>query len=164
MAVFKNITVDINLNGFAKADAQIRKQVAAALNETGYKITADAKRLAPVDTGRLRSSIHPEFAGAKQFSYTAAGATWDGSLGVPLRELEAVVGSNVEYAAAQEFGLTGSRRGKGIIASKRNPAHLRRKERPVSKPGRKQAPYLRPAYHKNRNYLKTRIASRLKAL
>lgn len=48
-------------------------------------VSGAAKRLSPVDTGRLRSSITPEVR-----------TTW--------RTVEGVVGSNVKYAAPQELG------------------------------------------------------------
>lgn len=48
-------------------------------------VSGTAKRLSPVDTGRLRSSIIPEVR-----------TRW--------RSVEGVVGSNVKYAASQELG------------------------------------------------------------
>lgn len=50
-------------------------------------VTRDAKRFAPVDTGRLRASITPEV--------RVSGPT----------TLQGVVGSNVEYAPYQELGV-----------------------------------------------------------
>jgi HK97 gp10 family phage protein len=55
-----------------------------AMRDATMIITAEAKRNAPVDTGRLRASIIPE---VRQ--------------GNPI---EGVVGSNVEYAPYQELG------------------------------------------------------------
>ena len=56
-------------------------------------------------TGRLATSIHAEYKSGETFSYTAPESklTFDGSLNQDLEELEAVVGTNVEYAAKIEF-------------------------------------------------------------
>lgn len=64
---------------FPKAQSEIRKRVAEAL----LLIETDAKLFAPVDTGRLRSSIHAEFAP---------------------NGLSGSVGTNVSYGPAIEFG------------------------------------------------------------
>ena len=57
------------------------------VKETAYKIEADAKRLAPVDTGRLRASINTDI-------------EQDG--------LVAEIGTNVEYAEWVEDGTSKS--------------------------------------------------------
>lgn len=62
-----------------------KKKVKDALFRKGLKIEAEAKRLAPVDTGRLRSSITTVMD--------------DSGRGVKVR-----VGTNVEYAPYIEFG------------------------------------------------------------
>ena len=59
--------------------------VAKHLARLALQVERRAKALAPVDTGRLRSSI-----------------TWE--LGRDEQGLVARIGSNVEYAAYQEFG------------------------------------------------------------
>lgn len=59
--------------------------VAKDLARRAIKVDNAAKQYAPVDTGRLRSSI-----------------TW--TLGVDGRGLYALIGSNVEYALFQELG------------------------------------------------------------
>lgn len=65
-----------------------------AMKKATLLVTRAAKRNAPVDTGRLRSSITPEI---RRMT----------------REVQGVVGSNVKYAPYQEFG---TRRG---LAGKR---------------------------------------------
>lgn len=55
-----------------------------ALNILG----ADAKRFSPVDTGRLRSSITGTVSKA----------------GFPVKRLQGIVGTNIEYAPYMEFG------------------------------------------------------------
>lgn len=52
----------------------------------GVAVSNEAKKLAPVDTGRLRSSL-----------------TWDSD------ETGAVIGTNVEYAPVQELGSVNQR-------------------------------------------------------
>lgn len=51
-------------------------------------LTADAKRFSPVDTGRLRSSI--------------AGSV--SKVGFPMKRIQGVVGTNIEYANYMESG------------------------------------------------------------
>lgn len=62
-------------------------QVAKVLTAKALRVEAIAKRLCPVDTGRLRASITSE-----------VGKDSDG--------LYAVVGSDVEYAGYVEFGTS----------------------------------------------------------
>lgn len=73
---------------FRKLRAQgelIRREAAKAIAETALLIEADAKRLAPVDTGRLRASI-------------------EAVLTRVVTELYAEVRVNVSYAAFVELG------------------------------------------------------------
>lgn len=62
----------------------------AALARSAISVEGAAKRLCPVDTGRLRSSIHHE-------------------LGQDSRGLVARIGTDVEYAAHVEFGTRHNR-------------------------------------------------------
>jgi HK97 gp10 family phage protein len=61
----------------------IRKGVQEAVARTALQVESDAKGLAPVDTGRLRSSIKADISPSG---------------------LSATVGTNVEYAVFVEFG------------------------------------------------------------
>lgn len=56
-------------------------------------------------TGRLATSIHPQYKSGESFSYTApeSGESFDGTLSESVGELEAIVGTNVEYAPKIEF-------------------------------------------------------------
>lgn len=63
--------------------AELEQAAKAAVIDTALAIEGDAKRKAPVDTGRLRNSITHERSDD---------------------ELSARVGTNVEYAPYQEFG------------------------------------------------------------
>ena len=60
-----------------------KDRVRVAIATTAINVDRKAKEKAPVDTGRLRSSIHPEFTADR---------------------LGAEVSTNVEYAIHQEFG------------------------------------------------------------
>ena len=84
-----------------------------AIYKTAFLIDEKAKKEVVVDTGRLRASIHPEFRGENQTSYSYSDKpkpkhnkspkTYDGKLsGNIIDRLEAVVGTNVEYAQKQE--------------------------------------------------------------
>lgn len=60
-----------------------------AMQRATLLVTADAKRLAPVDTGRLRASITPKI---EQRSLLGS------------NRIRGIVGSNVAYAPYMEFG------------------------------------------------------------
>ena len=71
------------------------------IKETAFRIHELAvKPPIPVDTGRLRASIHPVFHGGGSYKYTdKPGRAFDGTLREkPSNPLEAIVGTNVEYA------------------------------------------------------------------
>lgn len=72
---------------FALAGSCVREKIAKATSVTSIFVQNIAKQLAPVDTGRLRSSIQIE-----RF----------------LDGLVQTVGSDVEYAGHVEFGTEGS--------------------------------------------------------
>lgn len=71
--------------GFERAIEQQRDHVERDLTKLGLKVTSNAKRACPVDTGRLRASI--------AFDVTRSGD-----------KLILKVGTNVSYAAYVEFG------------------------------------------------------------
>lgn len=73
----------------ATAGPRIGAAGAAVLRRTASAIEADAKSLAPVDTGALRSSISASFEG-------------DGRNG----SMSAEIGPTVEYGVYQEFGTS----------------------------------------------------------
>lgn len=66
--------------------AQLHDKIPVALEEVGLAAEGYAKRLAPVDTGRLRNSITHEVSGDTVY-----------------------IGSNVEYAPYVEMGTTRTR-------------------------------------------------------
>lgn len=73
----------------ATAGPRVGAVGAAALRKTALDIEADAKVLAPVDTGALRNSISHDFAG-------------DGRNG----SMTAEIGPTVDYGIYQEFGTS----------------------------------------------------------
>lgn len=78
-----DITIDIDeiVGFFDDIVNDVDKIVTDEIGKTAYKIERDAKRACPVDTGRLR-----------------------GSISTNLGNLEAEIGTNVEYAPFVEFG------------------------------------------------------------
>ena len=96
---------------FKKYGKDATKAVMNAVNRTGLSIESDAKRrlrglLGSAKhwiTGRLASSVHMETKKENTFNPIKDSKTKDGSLGVKIGELEAVVGTNVEYADKIEF-------------------------------------------------------------
>jgi len=85
--------VDIQISGLIEVRAALDKKIAAlhgapmlgAMRDASMYVMADARKLAPVDTGRLRASILPD-------------VRLSGS------EIIGVVGSNVVYAPFVELG------------------------------------------------------------
>ena len=86
-------TVDIEVRGLLEVQKNLTRiaeelsgaPMVQAMQEAALYVTADARRLAPVDTGRLRASIIPD---VRMMS----------------NEVVGVVGSNVIYAPYMEFG------------------------------------------------------------
>lgn len=73
----------------AAAGGRVGARGALALKKTALDIEADAKGLAPVDTGNLRNSISTSFAGDGRFGAIAA-----------------EVGPTAEYGVYQEYGTS----------------------------------------------------------
>jgi len=77
------------------------KALEKLITETAFRIHRLAvKPPIPVKTGRLRASIHPVFHSSSGHKYTdKPGRAFDGTLREkPSTPLEAIVGTNVEYA------------------------------------------------------------------
>lgn len=86
------------------------KALEKGLMKAGELIEGDAKDLCIPDTGRLRNSIHTKLGGTKD-SYTYKddkGNEYDGSLSGVGEKYTVSIGTNVEYAAYEEYG-TGQR-------------------------------------------------------
>lgn len=97
--------------GLRRFGGDVKKAVISALHATGLEIESIAKmRLNGLlgsarhwVTGRLASSIHTEMKGVNTFKGIAESKPGDGRLGVNIGEMEAAVGTNVEYADKIEF-------------------------------------------------------------
>jgi phage gpG-like protein len=96
-------------------------------------VTRDAKRLAPVDTGRLRASIIPEV--------RVSGPT----------QIQGVVGSNVEYAPFVELGTKPHWPPTGALEvwARRHGASAFLVARAISRRGTKAVKYLERAFDQN---------------
>lgn len=84
-----------------------RRKIAAArkqIDKTALNIAREAKKGAPVDTGRLRSSIHVNRPGKSAHRYTVRGRSYSDPVAGYSGSLTRAVGTNVKYAAAHEFG------------------------------------------------------------
>lgn len=89
----QNINIDVQITDNApEVLAALPTAIARALWSMGATAEGHAKGGAPVDTGRLRNSITHQEA-----------------------EKQTVIGSNVEYAAAQELGTSRGIRGKHYL-------------------------------------------------
>ena len=140
--------IDIKVTGVKETLANLKKYqviksgaVKIALKEVGFKIEGDAKRDCPVDTGRLKASLSTNWSGSPlAHGSTGQKATGDDGVGRPIGPpgLIVVVGTNVKYAAAVEFG--------GIRALKWGGYRLATSKL-----------YLSKAYHKNQPELAMRL-------
>jgi len=79
-------------NNLPRISSQIERALSAVVRKAAFAIEAQAKTLAPVDTGMLRNSIQTDIEGP----------------------LKATVGTNVEYGPYQEFG-TRHQKGKAFL-------------------------------------------------
>ena len=102
----------------------------------GHLVEADAKRLCPVDTGRLRSSI------------TTEKIDWD----------EVHIGTNVVYGPYIEYG-TGPH---DIVPVFAKALHFNKTfAKIVHHPGTREQPFLRPALHQNASKIRNIIISEI---
>jgi len=129
MRLGTSVTTRINTRqyerGFRRVFGRMSDEVKQAVDRTRVDVQNEARRRAPVDTGRLRSSIVSRAEGSG-------------------RSLGYVVGSNVNYAAAVEFGTAPH-----VIKPKYKQAlYWPGAAHPVTQvnhPGTRPQPFLRPA-------------------
>lgn len=111
--------------GLRRYVGRMSDDVARAVERTRLDVQNEARRRAPVDTGRLRSSIVSRAEGSG-------------------REVGYVIGSNVNYAAAVEYGTSPH-----VIKPKNKRAlYWPGAAHPVAQvnhPGTRAQPFLRPA-------------------
>jgi hypothetical protein len=115
MSVKLELKADQLIKKFGSLTEEIQKAMIDELRVTGFMIESAFKIGVPVDTGRLRSSIHTEHSDQTSFSYSdSKGNTFTGSLGYRLKPTQVVVGTNVEYAEVIEY-KGGKTKGKGAL-------------------------------------------------
>lgn len=148
MASIKNVSRLLKrLNNIANTD------VKDAMNKATMLVHAQAKALAPADTGNLRGSIHQE---VKQKNQSVEGRVF----------------TNVQYASYVEFG-TGSK-GNGTYPYKPKTLNLTYKSEPwVYTPdggetfyrtnGQVAQPYMYPALQQNKKAIKNLFKDNVKA-
>jgi len=129
-----------NLKNFT---ASIQETISNALLELGYRVEKRAKQMCPVNTGRLRASIHT----------------------AQISPAEVVVGTDVAYAPYVEYGTLPHKPPYEPIARW---AHLHKLDEAVwaiiqsiAQKGTQPKPYLRPAYEATKPEVAPLIAQRL---
>jgi ribosomal protein L13E len=115
MSVTLELKADQLVKKFDSLTAEVQQAMIDELRVTGFMIESAYKIGVPVDTGRLRSSIHTEHSDQTSFSYSdSKGNTFNGSLGFKLQPTQVVVGTNVIYAPKIEY-QGGKTKGKGAL-------------------------------------------------
>jgi HK97 gp10 family phage protein len=136
------IEVDELIKKFQEAGIQIANQAAKAVEKCCIMVESDAKQLCPVDTGRLKGSITHRLKKDKN-------------------EIVGEIGTNVEYAAAVEFGSSeewkGTFVGKGGKYKKRK-LYSKTFNRKIARP------FLYPALKMNELKIKKELAKVMKEL
>lgn len=125
-----------------KVEGKLKRDVINEVNATSLEIATDAKRSAPVDEGRLRSSI--------------------GILRSRPDGLGTVIGTNVTYAPVVEFGSRAHEiriKNKSVLT---NGKVFFGKS--VNHPGTKPQPFLYPAYEKGKKNMISRLTRLLRSL
>ena len=92
-------------NNIGVLDDEIKKKVMDAINKGALvDIETPAKKNCPVDTGRLRSSIHTIKYAGNNFTYKdSKGKVFDGKMKeAKLGKYDIIVGTNVDYAGKIE--------------------------------------------------------------
>jgi len=111
------MAVDIDINkkdiagivkDFENLSSEIQSKMIAEIKLSAIEIADLYKIAVPVDTGRLRSSIHVSFKNNINYNYQDnEGQTFEGSLeSKPKNEAEVFIGTNVVYAKYVE-GIEG---------------------------------------------------------
>ena len=96
------------LNEFRTMEKQVDPNIKQMIGETGIRIQADAKRVAPIRYGILRSSIYFDWQGRTRKEVSIAQGGKQSLLVFPPASesdrdgLNAVIGSEVHYARKQE--------------------------------------------------------------
>lgn len=124
--------------GLRRYLGRMSTEVKRAVERTGTDVQNEARRLAPVDTGRLRSSIVSRRTSGRGVGYA--------------------VGTNVNYAADVEYGTAPH-----VITPKNGKAlYWPGAAHPVAKvnhPGTRAQPFLRPAVEKTEFFFRQNLAA-----
>jgi len=136
-----------------KVKEHIASRLHSAMRESVLLVEGAAKKLDPVDTGQLRSSIASHIEGGSKSS-----------------QIEGVVYSNAEYAPHVEFGTEPHKKAVGsdeFITSVtdwcrrhgiKDPYPIIRK---IRRSGTKAQPFLIPALHQNQNRIQAIFNARM---
>jgi hypothetical protein len=104
MSVKLELKVNKLVDKFETMPEAIQRAMIDELRLTGFMIESNYKIAVPVDTGRLKSSIHTEHSDQTSFNYSdSRGNTFNGKLGFNLKPTQVIVGTNVEYASKIEY-------------------------------------------------------------
>lgn len=100
----------VNTKDFSRAIAGLKRnlsgeKISLAFVAGGLIVAGHAKEKAPFDRGVLRRSIHIGGAPAQTGDFNSSEGYGDiGGMEVSVNRVQVLVGTNLEYAAAQEFG------------------------------------------------------------
>ena len=119
-----SIEIDVNdiIQDIAKYSVEVQKNIKLEIGTTGREVETSYKIGVPLVTARLKSSIHTEDFGFRNFVYNDNnGIAYDGSFKEkPSNDLTVFVGSNVQYARIIEQGYLGWVNVKEHIRSSKN--------------------------------------------
>lgn len=111
--------INLEIKGLVKKFEAMPETIKKAMMEelilTAIMIESTYKIGVPVDTGRLITSIHTEYIGQTNYSYSDnEGNSYYGSFKSKPKEGQVIIGSNVEYANKIEY-LGGKTKGKEAL-------------------------------------------------
>lgn len=136
-----------------KVKDHIMNRLHSAMRESVLLVEGAAKKLAPVDTGQLRSSIASQIEGGSKSS-----------------QIEGVVYSNVEYAPHVELGTEPHKKSAGSEDFVKSVTDWCRRHgikdvypvlRKIRRSGTKPQPFLVPALHQNQGRINAIFKARM---
>ena len=151
--------ISVEVKGLKETQAALEKvtqemsgsRMFNAVRRATLKVERSAKKNAPVNTGRLRAAITP-----------VVNVNRTGFLGLS-HSIEGVVGSNVAYAAAAEYGskphwapfdaILRWVQLKRLASAKKAEGVARAIWVTIARKGTKAHPYMEPALEENRDYI-----------
>ena len=146
MSKFIDIEVDqksLNnvLKDYKTYGVKAAKALWNGLTRTAFAVETDAKRRLTgelgsarhIVTGRLRASVHTEFKGENSYKGIGASKPSDANLNTPVGDLEAIVGTNVEYAQKIEFDYDSFMQFAGLRQAKQLPKRVEEELKKIKK-------------------------------